>query len=538
MDFADSIGMIKKGIADLITLRRDSQQSKLEFLARFEKSAAWEGNDWTYWDFLSAPEELANLTAQSLSYGTIKKRCRDWMSKNEASKPPLIREIERGSHQGMTGRIRALVDSGEDPNSASLLKDTALETARHHGYDDVFDLLIELGADGDKAGFSKLHAAARYGTAKDVAPLVATFDPLWSHVCAPSVLCEAVFAGKADTVVLLLAHIASANRLDDDEVSTCFSIAAGTGDPALVRPFVQHGLQCDIGLDATLETYDVNMLKLLLEQGADVHQISDISPYTNTPEKILDKAGTPALRAYIAALLEAGWCVDDLDEFEREQIRYVTEAYLIAPQEVTASGFLDTATRCAGKANPEERTLPYYLEMLRTGESSFAARQRMPGLPNAVWTADRFGQSTTRLADGRWVQIGGEHEDSYDSDFVIFSDVVVHTPYQGARVYFYPASIFPPTDFHTASLIGEHIWIIGGLGYHGDRQPDKTLVHRLDLVDFSIHRVETTGKMPSWISGHSAVEAEGVITLSGGDIYCHSLSKNSGVFTFNTLSSE
>ncbi len=535
MDFSDSIGIIKKGISDLIDLRRDSHTSNLDFLARFEKSAAWEGDDWTYWDFLSAPEELADLQSQSLSYKAVKRRCDEWMARNDASKTALIREIETGSHSGMVDRIRALVGNGADPNGASLLKDTALGFARYHGYDDVFDLLIELGADGDKAGFGKLHRAVRYGTLKDVEPILGYFDPLSSHFDAQSALCEAVLVGKGDILTVLLNHIADEGRMDDKEVDNCFSIAVGTGNPDLVRPFLQHGLKGDIGLDSTLETYDVDMLKLLIEQGADVHQISDIALYTNEPLSVLDKAGTPAIRAYISALLEAGWCIDDLDEYDRDQIRYITESYVIPKQDLSTPGFLDAAGCCAGNSNPEERTLPYYLEMLRTGESSYAARQRMPHLPDAVWTANRFGQSTTRLADGRWVQIGGEHEDFYDRDFVIFSDVVLHTPGEGVRVFFYPASTFPPTDFHTATPVGNSIWIIGGLGYITDRQPDKTLVHRLDLDDFSMHRIETSGDMPGWISNHTATLTNSVITVSGGDIFRNSLRKNRNIFIFDTI---
>ncbi len=191
---------------------------------------------------------------------------------------------------------------------------------------------------------------------------------------------------------------------------------------------------------------------------------------------------------------------------------------MIPLQDTTAPGYLDPASRCAGNAIPEERTLPYDLEMLRTGESSYAARQRLPNLPHAAWTADRFGQSTTRLPDGGWVQIGGEHEDHYDSDFVIFSDVVALGPNGDARIFFYPASIFPPTDFHTATLIGDAIWIIGGLGYMGDRQDGVTPVFRLNLGDFSLSRIETTGDAPGWISRHTAKLECSIISVSGGKV--------------------
>lgn len=518
MDFSDPIGMIKKGIFDLIDLRKDSFNSKRELLARFEKSAAWEGDDWTFWDFLAAPKELAELTSQRLSYQTIERRCDGWMAKNEETKPPLIRDIENGPHGGMVNCIREKILSGENPNAASLLKDTALGTARYHGYEDVFDLLIELGADGQKAGFSKLHHAVRFGSLQNVKPLIGTFDPLRAYITAPSVLYEAVLSEKVDVLNALLHHIESENRLDEEEVSTCFGVAAGSANPELLQPFLTRGLRSEIALDATLEKYDVNMLRLLIDQGADVHQISDIAPYTDRPWTILNSEGKPAIHAYIAAMLEAGWVIDDLDESEHEQVRYFTEACLLPKQDMTLPNFLDGAGEVRGSGNPEERTKPFYLEMLRTGKWSSQMQSRFKNLPDVIWTAHRFGQSTTRLDDGRWIQIGGEHEDSYMEEFVIFNDVVVHTPGGSTRVFFYPTSIFPPTDFHTATLVEDSIWIIGGLGYAGERQAGMTAIHRLDLNDFSIHKIETSGHLPGWIHRHQATLTKDGIRISGGRI--------------------
>jgi hypothetical protein len=38
-----------------------------------------------------------------------------------------------------------------------------------------------------------------------------------------------------------------------------------------------------------------------------------------------------------------------------------------------------------------------------------------------VWCFSRFGRTVTTLPDGRYVYIGGEHEDSYDPDFAIYN---------------------------------------------------------------------------------------------------------------------
>ena len=112
MDFSDPIGVIKKGISDLIKHRRESHEAHLDILARFEKSAAWEADDWTYWDFLSAPKELAALKSQSLSYQAVKERCEGWIAKNNASKTALLRAIETGPREGMVDRILAIVAEG------------------------------------------------------------------------------------------------------------------------------------------------------------------------------------------------------------------------------------------------------------------------------------------------------------------------------------------------------------------------------------------------------------------------------------------
>ena len=86
-----------------------------------------------------------------------------------------------------------------------------------------------------------------------------------------------------------------------------------------------------------------------------------------------------------------------------------------------------------------------------------------------VWCAQRFGQSITFLEDGRVVQVGGEHEDSYDPDFCIYNDVFVHEG-EAIRIHGYPEDVFPPTDFHTATLLGREIVLIGSLGYVGTRK--------------------------------------------------------------------
>lgn len=135
------------------------------------------------------------------------------------------------------------------------------------------------------------------------------------------------------------------------------------------------------------------------------------------------------------------------------------------------------------------------------------------------WSWERFGRTSTALGDGRIVHIAGEHEDSYDSDFCIYNDVVIE--YAGGRleIYLYPKTEFPPTDFHTATLIGDDILLIGSLGYRDLRRIGETQVMKFNTRTLAFSRVETAGDVPGWISRHRAEKTRShSILISGGKI--------------------
>ncbi|PPD39831.1 MAG: hypothetical protein CTY16_18295 [Methylobacter sp.] len=107
------------------------------------------------------------------------------------------------------------------------------------------------------------------------------------------------------------------------------------------------------------------------------------------------------------------------------------------------------------------------------------------------------------MPDGRIIYIAGEHEDHYDPDFYIYNDVVVIRPDNVIEFYAYPKEIFPPTDFHTATIIGNKILIIGCLGYQDSRVYTETPVYILDTDTFVINKVITSGQSPRWIHRHT-----------------------------------
>lgn len=136
-----------------------------------------------------------------------------------------------------------------------------------------------------------------------------------------------------------------------------------------------------------------------------------------------------------------------------------------------------------------------------------------------IWTFDRMGSTGTELPDGQVVCIGGEHEDSYDPDFCIYNDVVVFGPDDQIAIFGYPKEIFPPTDFHTATLAGDQLIIVGSLGYRDDRQPGHTPVYAVRLSDYRISKIEVGGEGPGWVFKHTAELTPKGIVIRGGEIF-------------------
>ena len=177
-----------------------------------------------------------------------------------------------------------------------------------------------------------------------------------------------------------------------------------------------------------------------------------------------------------------------------------------------------------GDANPTRMDNPVWAWLIRTRISAYEAADHYEAhsavAHGPTWCFDRFGQSTTQLPDGRTIFVGGEHEDYYDPDFHIYNDVVVIDADGEIAIHGYPRTVFPPTDFHTASLIGSDVYIIGRLGYPEDRRSRIEAVHVLDADSYRIRTVETSGDPPPWLHRHVA-EVDPVrrsIRISGG--YC------------------
>jgi hypothetical protein len=140
------------------------------------------------------------------------------------------------------------------------------------------------------------------------------------------------------------------------------------------------------------------------------------------------------------------------------------------------------------------------------------------GVIHPLWSFRRHGQTQTTLPDGRMLFVAGEHEDAYDR--ATFSSTMMSWCWgQDGRIeiFAYPESIFPPTDFHSATLIGAEIIMIGSLGYPGQRRYGSTQVVRLDTKTLRVSMLNTTGEAPGWTHKHEAERSESNgVSISGG----------------------
>ncbi len=281
-------------------------------------------------------------------------------------------------------------------------------------------------------------------------------------------------------------------------------------------------------------------LKKLIECGADIDRVrhSGMTPLEAAKD-----------RQVLDILLDAG---ADLASLEPEQLASLLGYKTDEPPESSLEDYRQYHSRAFGRSNPERVHNPFWTAMVRCGGTAGLAemhfnqqeralrKSKTPGTqkktartwndPRAtpatdlqcntgypIWCYRRFGKSINRLPDGRFIEIAGVHEDFYDPNYCIYNDVIVHDGQRQCEIYAYPRDVFPPTDFHSATLVGNFIYIIGNLGYGSDRRPGFTPVYRLDIQSFRIEPVETTGDMPGWIHRHMArYDGKSRITISEG----------------------
>jgi len=455
---------------------------------------------------------------------------------------PLLKSFFDGPSERLYETVAGHLQDGQDPNAASDYGETPLKEAFNRGRMDVFRLLLDHGADLSQMRWTPLHRAVTLGSLAEVQGLAPTADLAARDRYGLTPFLLACDIGDAEKAEVLLPHCDEDAFYLERDLAPAATLAARKGRLEILRWLAAKGFDIDeadgygnTALIVAAEYDQAAAVKLLLSLGADVDARYALSAAVRDkgmdPESQTLLADAPdfyetaASRTQSAAvarlLMDAGVAPQD---FDNEVLNEITGAKRIPEQRVTPETYAAERHRRFGSANPEAVEHAFWLEMVRRGVSGyeghslFGAGERDSGAP-AVWSFQRFGMSTTPLPDDRWLQIAGEHEDHYDPDFCIYNDVVLLDGKGGAWIYIYPKEVFPPTDFHTATLVGDAVVLIGSLGYPQDRHPGKTQVLRLELADFAVRPMETSGESPGWLSRHRARPQGDGIVVWGGDVW-------------------
>jgi ankyrin repeat protein len=413
------------------------------------------------------------------------------------------RDIARDAH--LLELLALLVERRVDLSGTSSYGESGLRVLSRIGRFDAVRLLLDAGADKRHLEWTPLMQAVALGALADVQAILTQ---------GPDLETRDFWSRSAWLIALLVGDIAKATLLRDHGADTnargrCgatpLSYAIRGHHPKMLRWLLELGADIhatdDFGTTAlitSVEEDDFECVNILLEAGADVD---------------VDANGTALSRAtsreIILGLLAAGADPAELSHDGKRSLLGLPDVNDDALVELAPDDFRAGYKRVFGKANPERMHVPFWDAMIRSGTNAYAPRDRFAATcgatTEAVWCAQRFGQSLTFLPDGRAIQIGGEHEDFYDQDFCIYNDVFVHEKDGSIAVYGYPESVFPPTDFHTATLMGEFIYVIGSAGYAEHRQIGTTLVYRLHIHTRSMERLDTLGEAPGSIYKHRAL---------------------------------
>ena len=391
-----------------------------------------------------------------------------------------------------------LIDQGVDLDAKTVYGETPVKSASYRSMFSVVHALLKAGADPAPLEWSSLHRSIALGSVEDVRREL-SFQPNLKRQDSSQRNAMHLALSKGD---LGIAQLLADHGYDLKSDASLVCSAVHSGNLELVRWLAAEG--CDLNgwdsyesaLQAALNGRDYVMARTLLELGAD----PGLKASSQFDSPLYDLEDRDA----ILLLYEFGADLNHLNTVSRRALVGLGEETRSPFEKVTPQEYHRGKFPVEGQQNPEEIKDPFKHAMIRAGVNAYSARDHFKddstfscslGERQPVFCADRFGQSTTILPDGRIILIAGEHEDGYDPDFCIYNDVMVFEPDASFRLYAYPKSVFPPTDFHTATLVGDQIFIIGNLGYPSQRVEEIT-VYALHVPTLQISRITTSGDAP------------------------------------------
>lgn len=420
--------------------------------------------------------------------------------------------------------LNLLIEKGAKATGMSRYGESALRVASGAGRFDAVQVLLAAGADSGQLAWTELMYAIAFGTSAAVQKALEQGADLTARDCwlrTPWLLSLQV--GDIEKAKLLLS--AGANPHDVGICGkTAFMYAIESDRIEVVQWLIDQGWKIEVPdefgntpLIVASGSGAIDCVRILLEHGADPKRANHAN---DTAIKVA------ANLAIVRLLVNVGEDLSEINDDMRTSLIGVGQEDLQLSQEQYILG----RYRRFGQTNPEVMDIEFWKMMIRCGHPAYYAQAQFPDIENSegpVWCYYRFGRTITELPDGRVVEIGGEHEDYYDPDFCIYNDVVIYQGDGTFEILGYPQAVFPPTDFHTATLAGEYIYIIGNLGYTEARAEQETPVYRLHCQTFAIEKVETTGDKPGWISRHKAFYQDpSQIYITGGQVFMKKGDKN------------
>ena len=369
---------------------------------------------------------------------------------------------------GDTNDLKKAIDSGCDLEHRDKLKRTPLVLSILTGDTDKTAMLIEAGANTGTTG--------EYGK---------------------YLLSCAIIKDNVDVLKLLLNNgFHHEQRCIHDD--TPLMIAAKHGAIKCLKALVA------MGADISAENDNYDAMTMYWEDPGDEDESVNITAikYAKNPE-------------IVAALIEAGANFNHL----RRTMRAVILGYRAMEDpasltetrpEFSIKDMEKYKSPLYGKSNPELATNSYWQAMVKCGWSPEQITKTC-NIGKPVWTYRRNWRtgSIIPLPDGRYIEIGGEYFE-YDGspNNWTYNDVIVHNGKGNCDIYIYPEEVFPPLCGHTATLVNQHIYIIGedcaNESESDIKSSDHTHLFRLDIATMKIEKIETSGDIPDQVGRHYA----------------------------------
>ncbi len=417
-------------------------------------------------------------------------------------------------------QLKVQLAEGADPNEKTEYFETPLRVSSNNGRFDVVKYLFEVGADPTQLNWTALFHAVAYGSLSEVKECIDKgYDLHARDTWQRTPILLAVQTGDIQKVKTLIesgADISDQGRCNKPAVEYAIQMDDAQMLSFLIKQGINLEAYNDFGYTPLMQAAEdgaINCIRSLLKHGADIYK-KDRTQFSQ--KTAIAHASTLEIAQILAS---AGADINQMKSQARAALLGLGKQQNLT---VTREDYLSQKHRVYGISNPQQCDIPFFYDMVRYNSGAWKARSHFDDsnfndMP--VWCYERYGKSITAIAESEYIEIAGEHEDSYDPDFCIYNEVFHHKGEGDFTIYQYPKDVFPPTDFHTATLIDGYIYIIGNLGYHEDRKYGTTPVYRLDISSFRIEKMDTTGENPGWIYDHSADRiGQTLLRIQGGMI--------------------